>query len=69
MSYTKTQQIVEDITEQIRSGALSKGDKLPTARELRMAYGCSQQVVRTAIDRLRAAGLIETHPGVGAFVL
>ena len=69
MSYSKTQRIIDAITEQIRSGTLSSGDKLPAARELRAEYDCSQQVVRTALDRLRASGLIVTVPGVGAFVV
>lgn len=67
-AYTTTQQIVDDIAERIRSGNLRAGEKLPTARELRERYECSQAPVRTAMDRLRAAGLIETVPGVGAFV-
>lgn len=67
-AHTTTQQIVDNIAEQIRSGELRPGQKLPTARELREEYGCSQGPVRTAMDRLRAAGLIETIPGVGAFV-
>ena len=67
-AHTTTQRIVDDIAEQIRSGDLRPGEKLPTARELRERYDCSQGPVRTAMDRLRAAGLIDTVPGVGAFV-
>lgn len=67
-AYTTTQRIVDDITVQIGTGELRRGEKLPTARELRERYDCSQGPVRTAMDRLRAAGLIETIPGVGAFV-
>lgn len=67
-AHTKTQRIIDDITAQIEAGTLGPGDRLPSARELRHDYDCSQQVVRTALDRLRAAGLVVTVPGVGAFV-
>jgi GntR family transcriptional regulator len=67
-AYTKTDVLIEAIKERIRSGAYRPGDKLPSARELREEFGCSQQVVRTAIDRLRSGRWIVTVPAVGAFV-
>lgn len=67
-AYTKTEALIASVQERIRSGDLPSGAKLPSARELREQFDCSQQVVRTAIDRLRAEGWIVTVPAVGAFV-
>ena len=61
--------LVEDLSLKIRDGALRPGDKLPTESEIMQAFGVSRTVVREAISKLQAAGLVETHHGVGTFVL
>jgi DNA-binding FadR family transcriptional regulator len=61
-------QLVESISERIKSGQLKAGDKLPTESEFVAAYGVSRTVVREAISHLQAAGLVETQHGVGTFV-
>ncbi len=61
--------LVEDLTGKIRDGALRPGDKLPTESEIMQAFGVSRTVVREALSKLQAAGLVETHHGVGTFVL
>jgi len=61
-------QLVEGMTERIKSGLLKAGDKLPTESELVAAHGVSRTVVREAISHLQAAGLVETQHGVGTFV-
>lgn len=61
--------LVEDLTVKIRDGALRPGDKLPTESEIMQAFGVSRTVVREALSKLQAAGLVETHHGVGTFVL
>jgi len=65
---TKTQQLIDYVVERIRSGELPPGTKLPAARELRERFDVSQAVVRTAVDRLRAAGWVTTAPGAGWWV-
>ena len=61
--------LVEDIKRQIESGSLHPGDKLPTESEAIQRYGVSRTVVREAMSRLEAAGLVETRHGIGMFVL
>nr|WP_174544736.1 FadR/GntR family transcriptional regulator [Variovorax soli] len=61
--------LVEDFGARIRDGALRPGDKLPTESAIMQAFGVSRTVVREAISKLQAAGLVETHHGIGTFVL
>ena len=61
--------LVEGIGQQVRSRALQPGQKLPTESEIMKAYGVSRTVVREALSRLQAAGLVETRHGIGTFVL
>ncbi|MGJ7914485.1 FadR/GntR family transcriptional regulator [Massilia sp. LXY-6] len=63
------QQVVAQLTEHIRHGELHPGDKLPTETEIMVEQGVSRSVVREAISRLQAAGLVETRHGIGTFVL
>src|SRR5476651_1202011 len=64
-----TLQLVESLSARIERRELAAGDKLPTESELVAAYGVSRTVVREAISRLQAAGLVETRHGIGTFVL
>ncbi|MEJ8849810.1 FadR/GntR family transcriptional regulator [Variovorax rhizosphaerae] len=61
--------LVEDLGDKIRNQVLRPGDKLPTESEIMQAYSVSRTVVREALSKLQAAGLVETHHGVGTFVL
>lgn len=60
--------IVDDIREQIRTGALRPGDRLPTFAELQRHYGAGSTAVRNAMLLLRAEGLIEGQQGKGVWV-
>jgi len=62
-------ELVESVSDKIRSQILRPGDKLPTESEIMREWGVSRTVVREAISRLQAAGLVDTHHGVGTFVL
>ena len=64
----KINNVIDDVTSQIRSGALAPGAKLPSAREMRDQYDVSQMTIRTAIERLRATGWVVTVPGSGVYV-
>ena len=57
------------ITKEIVDGRLKPGDRLPTEQRLSTSLGVSRNVVREAIARLRADGIIESRQGVGAFVI
>ncbi len=61
--------VVADVTRRIEAGSLAPGQKLPTEVGMMRAYGVSRTVVREAVSRLQAAGLIETRHGIGSFVL
>ena len=61
-------QLVNALTEQIRSGRLQAGNKLPTEAAIMQDFGVSRTVVREAISRLQASGWVDTRHGVGTFV-
>lgn len=63
------QGLVESFSERIRNGAISPGQKLPTESEIMRQFGVSRTVVREALSRLQAGGLVETHHGVGTYAL
>ncbi len=63
------QGLVDSITERIRGGEIRPGDKLPTESEIMREFGVSRTVVREALSRLQASGLVETHHGVGTYAL
>ncbi|MGX9965986.1 FadR/GntR family transcriptional regulator [Roseomonas sp. F4] len=60
--------LVHRLAEEIRSGRLSPGARLPTEQDLMREAGVSRTVVREAVAALRAEGLVFTRQGVGAFV-
>ena len=66
---TLGQRVVDGLKDQILSGDLVPGAKLPSEAELIAAYGVSRTVVREAVSRLQAEGLVETFQGRGSFVL
>ena len=62
-------ELVEDLGGRIRSQLLRPGDKLPTESAIMEEFGVSRTVVREALSKLQAAGLVETRHGIGTFVL
>jgi GntR family transcriptional repressor for pyruvate dehydrogenase complex len=61
--------VVDVLAGRIRDGSLASGEKLPTEAAIMEEFGVSRTVVREAISRLQAAGLVETRHGVGTFAL
>jgi DNA-binding FadR family transcriptional regulator len=61
--------LTESLEREIREGRYRPGDQLPTESRLATTAGVSRTVVREAVASLRAAGLVETRQGAGAFVL
>ncbi|MFN3823385.1 MAG: FadR/GntR family transcriptional regulator [Pseudorhodobacter sp.] len=60
--------VFEGLLDQIRSGKLGPGAQLPTEAELCLSFEVSRTVVREAIARLRAEGLVIPRQGKGVFV-
>lgn len=68
-SISLAQEVMNDLAARIRAGQYQPGEKLPTEPELMAEQGVSRTVVREAMSRLQAAGLVETRHGVGTFAL
>ncbi len=61
-------EVVDQLTADIREGQMPAGHKLPTEAAIMERFGVSRTVVREAISRLQAGGLVDTRHGVGTFV-
>jgi DNA-binding FadR family transcriptional regulator len=66
---TLAQTVVDGLKRRILAGDLPPGAKLPSEKDLIDEYGVSRTVVREAVSRLQAEGLVETFQGRGSFVL
>ncbi len=62
-------ELVDALGDRIRDGRFATGDKLPTETALMGEFGVSRTVVREAISKLQAAGLVETRHGIGTFAV
>jgi GntR family transcriptional regulator, transcriptional repressor for pyruvate dehydrogenase complex len=60
--------LVSYLEEQIVSGRLAEGSKLPSERVIAEEYGLSRPTVREALRDLAGRGLVEIVPGRGAYV-
>mgnify|MGYP001422115676 CR=1 FL=1 len=61
-------EIAERLDAWIREQGLPPGAQLPTEKELCERFGVSRPVIREAIARLKAEGIVRTRQGSGAFV-
>ncbi|WP_344431944.1 GntR family transcriptional regulator [Amycolatopsis minnesotensis] len=62
------ERIADALREQIVSGALAPGDRLPSQEALTDQYDVSRIVAREALDLLENEGLIDRTKRLGAFV-
>jgi GntR family transcriptional regulator, transcriptional repressor for pyruvate dehydrogenase complex len=62
-------QLYGQILEQIVSGRLREGVRLPPEKEICRMFGVSRPIVRQALLRLRADGLVQARQGSGTFVM
>ncbi|MHB1419843.1 MAG: FadR/GntR family transcriptional regulator [Bacillota bacterium] len=60
--------VVNHITQLIRTGVLASGDQLAPERQLAEMFGVSRAAIREALTALASKGLIEISPGVGACI-
>ena len=65
---TLWRQVADDLSEEITTGGLPAGARLPTEVELGAIYGVSRITVRRAVKELVAAGLVVKVHGRGTFV-
>lgn len=65
---TKKQAVADTIEEQIVSGTLEPGRRLPPERELAAKHGVSREAIRAAMQILAALGRIEARQGSGWYV-
>ena len=61
-------QITDGFLEQILSGVLQPGEKLPSVRELALNLAINPNTIQRAYRQLEAEGWIATVPGKGCFV-
>ncbi|MEO4041894.1 FCD domain-containing protein [Hoeflea sp. CAU 1731] len=61
-------QVVTGIRSYISEQGLSVGDRLPTERELCERYSAGRNTVREAMRILKAYGMVEVRPKVGATI-
>lgn len=61
--------VLAQIRQMIVDGGLKVGDKLPTERELCERFASSRNTVREAMRMLKAFGVVEVRPKVGATIV
>ncbi|WP_144660172.1 FadR/GntR family transcriptional regulator [Paenarthrobacter nicotinovorans] len=69
MSRNLTADLAADLRNRIVDGVIQPGEKLPSENTLISEFGVSRTVVRSALTRLQAEGLVETERGRGSFAL
>jgi GntR family transcriptional regulator, transcriptional repressor for pyruvate dehydrogenase complex len=64
-----SERVASALRQQILSGEIQPGQKLPTEIQMTESYGVSRTVVREAIATLSADRLVESRQGAGVFVI
>lgn len=67
--HSRAHDLVSSLTQQILLGTFKPGDKLPSENTLVREHGVSRTVVREALSKLQASGLVEPRHGIGTFVM
>jgi len=65
----KYKQIVASIEKAIISGALKKGNKLPSLNSIKNQHSLSRDTVLTAFNELKARGIVKSIVGKGYYVM
>ena len=61
-------QIMSQVTAAIASGALARGDQLPTVRQASVDLAVNPNTVVRAYRELEIRGVLETQQGTGTFI-
>jgi len=64
-----TEMVTRALLEEITGGGYEPGDWLPAEQVLAERYGVSRSVLREAISKLKADGLVRGHQGRGVMVI
>ena len=64
----RSSQVVEAIEQEILTGKLVPGERLPSEEKLCTRFGASRTVIREAIQQLRGRGLMRTLKGSGSYI-
>jgi GntR family transcriptional regulator len=62
-------QLTRQVRHELRTGALSPGDRLPTVKEVVASLAINPNTVAKAYRDLEREGLVEGRQGVGTFVV
>lgn len=61
--------IIRRIRQQLQSGELKPGMRLPAERKIAEQFGISRSYVREALQTLESYGIVETKPQSGTFIV
>jgi DNA-binding GntR family transcriptional regulator len=61
-------EIADELEARIHKGVYRPGEKLPTQRELAVAFGVSEQTISKATALVKDRGLVYSAPPRGVFV-
>ncbi len=61
-------QIIDQVVGGIAAGSLTRGDQLPTVRQLAVDLAINPNTVVRAYRELEIRGVLETHQGTGTFI-
>lgn len=67
VSSSRPRDIADKLTRRIQSGEFPAGSQLPPERDLAAAFGTTRNVIREALTRLDALGLVTIRPGAGVY--
>lgn len=62
------EQLINQVEEQILTGLLNSGDKMPSVRSLSVSFSINPNTIQKAYTELNRMKLIITVPGKGSFV-
>lgn len=62
------EQIIKQVEEQVLTGILKEGDKLPSVRSLSVKHSINPNTIQKAYTELDRRQLIITVPGKGSFI-
>ena len=63
-----TDELFQRLSEEIGAGKLGPGERLPSEHAMMRSFGVSRTVIREAVARLKAEGLVISRQGLGVFV-